>query len=77
MTLTFEIKATERIERHLNRNPRVVSFCDVPRTNGFAYEVSYNPAIPCPAYIRAEARAVGLGDWLAPRAAAPRKAERG
>lgn len=55
----FETKASQLVQEHLNRNPRVVGYRDAePDGNWFA--VTYDPTAKCPPLIVAEARALGL-----------------
>jgi len=60
MTKTIEIKATEMIQHHLNRDPRVLSYRESPRWGDEIFEVEYDPQVACSQMIRAEARLLGI-----------------
>lgn len=60
MTRIIEVKATELIQRHLDRDPRVLEYRDAAGWNGEVLTAIYNPHVPCSAIIKAQAAALGL-----------------
>ncbi|MFP5227555.1 MAG: hypothetical protein ACLGXA_07975 [Acidobacteriota bacterium] len=63
MEKTFDTKWTAAVQRHLNSNPRVIEYRE---NEDGELSVKFDPRIPCPAFLRVEARGLGLRE-LAPR----------
>jgi hypothetical protein len=60
VTATLEVLATEMVQRHLDRNPRVVSYCDEPYHGESVYVVTYDPTVCVPGIIAAESYDLSL-----------------
>lgn len=61
MILELEVLASPEVERHLNRNPRVISY-----SGNDVLTVRFDSMIPLPAILRAEAKQLGLGELSNP-----------
>jgi hypothetical protein len=57
MTMEIEVKASEMVQRHLNRNPRVTSY-----SGSEVFTVQYDNCTPISRSIAAEARQLGLDE---------------